>query len=410
MKWLDSALNLIGLERRDSRLAEWSPALAQLFGGVQTSAGVAVSASTALHSPVTLAACRAIFETCAQIPAHLYERGADGSRKRVTDHPAARVLGGPWAPWSGNFEGRAALGLDALLHGAGYAEVISAGAKREIHRLDPAATTIDWSSGEPVARTRAKGTERRVPWERLLVINTPGSTPGRQLCLVNLAREAIALDISMSAHQGRMLSNGARPSGLLKVGGKLSPERIKELRESWASMYAGGANSGKTAVLEDGWEFKELQFSSVDMEFMAQRKFVILEIARAFRVPPTLLADLERGTWNNTEQLATQFVTFGLLPWLQVWEEALSRVLIAPADRDRYFVEFQIADLLRADTVARFGALRQAVGGAWMTRNEARKIENLPPVEDGDELLLQAGQAPSTDQPPAVPAKPRAVA
>lgn len=402
---LDGFLKILGLERRDARLSTWSPELAAIFGAVPTSAGVSVTPSIALQSPVTLAACRAIFETCAQIPAHLYERAPDGSRERVTDHPAASVLGGPWSPWCGNFEGRAALGLDALLHGAGYAEVISAGSRREIHRLDPAATTIDWSGDEPFAKTTAKGIVRTIPWERLLIINTPGSIPGRQLCLTNLAREAIALDIALSNHQGRILANGARPSGLLKIGdGKLSPDRIKELRESWASIYAGGANSGKTAVLEAGWSFEELQFSSVDLQFMEQRRFVILEIARAFRVPPTLLADLERGTWN-TEQLGTQFVTFGLLPWLQVWEEALSRVLIAPTERDRFFVEFQIADLLRADTVARFGALRQAVGGAWMTRNEARKVENLPPVDGGDELLLQAGQGGADDVPPPNPAK-----
>lgn len=412
MTWLDKTLGLIGLERREARLSENSAILAALFGGGgPTAAGVTIGPSSALQSPVTLAACRAIFETCAQLPLHMYERGADGSRERVTDHPAVSVLSGQWSPWCGNFEGRSAVGLDALLHGAAYGEVIAGGNKREIHRLDPAATSVDWSGSEPVVKTTANGVERRIPWDKVLRIATPGSAPGRPLCLIHLAKEAIALDIAMSHHQARIMSAGARPSGLLTMGqGKLSPERIKELRESFSQMYAGGSNAGRTAVLEDGWKFEPLQFSSVDLEFMAQRRFVILEVSRAFRVPPTLLADLERGTWNNTEQLATQFVTFGLLPWLQVWEEALTRVLIPVADRGRYFIEFQIADLLRADLVARFGALRQSVGGAWMTRNEARKIENLPPVEGGDELLLQAGQGASADEPPTDQPKPRAVA
>ena len=39
-----------------------------------------------------------------------------------------------------------------------------------------------------------------------------------------------------------------------------------------------------------------------------------------------------------------------------------------------------------------FAAYRQAVGGAWATPNEIRKLEDLPPREDGDGLILQAGQ------------------
>ncbi|ORE94041.1 phage portal protein, HK97 family [Stappia sp. 22II-S9-Z10] len=370
--------------------------LLPLFGAQPTAAGVTVTAETALRSPTTLAAVRAISETLGAVPLHLYERGANGERSRSTAHPAAAILAGDWCPWCGGIETRTAMQMDALLPGAGYALVVRIGGRVvELHRIDPRHVTVDLDGSEPRFKVREDGIERTVDWRDILRIATPGSTLDRPVNLTNLAREAIALDILMADHQARLFSSGARPSGILKYDRAINPEQVARIREGFSTIY-GGNNSGRTAILEKGIEFDALQFSSVDSQFLELRRLVTQEIARAFKVPGTLIGDLERATWRNVEELNRQFVTMTLLPWAEVWQGALERLLLASDERAAFFVEAKFDDLLRGDLAGRFAAYREASGGAWLTPNEVRALENRPPIEGGDELIRQAGQEEAT--------------
>ncbi len=388
---LDRLASLFRLERR-SRLTDAEALM--IFGAQPTSSGVSVTAQTALRSPATLGCVRVIAETIGSLPVHLYRRAEDGSRQRDRDHPSAALLAGEWAPWAGGTDVRTAMQMDALLHGAGYALVIRTGGRpREIHRLDPTQTAIDMTGSEPVFSSKVNGVETVYDWRDILYIATPGSAPGRSLCLIDAAREAIGLDLIMAQHQGRIFAGGARPSGVLKTGkGKLSNERMEFLRAQFNATYGGVDKSGRTVILEDEWDFKATQFNSVDMQFLELRKLAAQDIARAFKVPGTLVGDLDRGTWRNVEELSRQFVQMTLLPWLEVWQGALMRTLLTPEERRDLFAEFVVDDLLRGDLVARFTAFRQAIGGSWLTPNEARQMENRAPIEGGDKLILQAGQ------------------
>jgi HK97 family phage portal protein len=382
---------LFGAEARS--LASPSRDLFALFGMSPTVAGVSIGGETALRSPTTLAVCRVISESVGSLPIHLFRRGANGARERDSDHPAASILSGDWCPWAGGVETRTSMQLDALLHGAAYAQVVRVnGQPRELHRLDPTAVSRDFSGGEPRFKIREEGRERILDWRDVVYVPTPGSAPGRIINLTHCCREAIAVDIAMSDHQARLFKTGARPSGVLKYSKMLGPEAAARLRESFSQAHSG-ENTGRTLVLEDGMEFEALQFSSVDLQFLELRRFAMQEIARAFKVPGTLIGDLDRATWRNVEELARQFLQFTLLPWLEVWQTALTRVLLTPEERKELFVEFIVDDLLRADLSARFTAYRNAVGGSWLTPNEARQLDNRAPVDGGDELIRQAGQA-----------------
>jgi HK97 family phage portal protein len=395
----DRLKTLLGFETRSS-LANPSPEMFALFGAFPTAAGVSVSAETALRSPTTLATCRVISESVGSLPIHLFRRGDDGARDRDTTHPAAVIMAGDWCPWAGGVETRTAMQLDALLHGAAYAQVIRTGnTPRELHRLDPTTVTRDTSRSEPRFKVRENGQDRFLDWRDVLYIPTPGSAGNRLVCLVNLCREAIAVDMAMAEHQARLFSSGARPSGVFKYSKTLGPEVLKRLRESFNASHAGGANSGRTLILEDGMEFEALQFSSVDLQFLELRRFAMQEIARAFKVPGTLIGDLDRATWRNVEELSRQYLQFTLLPWLEAWQAGLTRVLLAPEERKNLFLEFTVDDLLRADLANRFAAYRNAVGGAWLTPNEVRALDNRPSIEGGDELIRQAGQSEAAAAP-----------
>lgn len=392
-------LAAFGLERR-GQLSAWSPESAALFGGSPTAAGATVTALTAQKSAAALACIRVISTVVGGLPIHAFERQADGSRQRDRDSAISRLMAADWSPFASATDVRTAMTWDAICHGQAFAKILRTGDGRakEIWRLAPDAVAVDWSSGEPIYQCQENGQPVRLSYRDVVHLMTPGSAPGRVINTLQAAREVTACDLLMVEHQARLFANGARPGAVLKAGtGKLSDEAQKRLKASWEATYGGGANAGRTVVLESGWDFSQLALSSVDAQFLELRRLAIEEVARAFGVPGPLINDLARATWKNVTELNTQFLQMTLTPWLSAWEGCLSRALMTQDERETRFLEFETAALLRGDIQGRFEAYRNAVGGAWLTPDEARQRENLAPVEGGDRLLLQAGQSGAAD-------------
>jgi HK97 family phage portal protein len=394
-------------ERRDSTLSSPDAALLALFAGGWSFTGKPVTPQTAFRSSVAAAAIRVISETSGSLPIHIYRRSPDGSRERDTAHPASALLAGDANPWTGASQLRTQIQMDAILHRyGGFIQVIRAGGKvQELHRLPPGRVTpeINIDTGEPqYAVTYREGGTRTLSYTDVIHITTPGATFDRPLSLIEMAAPSISLDMTMVEHQARLFANGGRPSGILNMGAgkKLGVAAKEQLQNAWQSFVGGSENGGRTPILEDGLTFQPLTFNSVDLQFLELRRLTIEEVARVFKVPATLLGVLDRATWRNVEELARQFLQMCLLPWLELWQSALDRALFTKDERKDYFCEFVVDDLLRGDLLTRFVALRNAVGGAWMTANEARRLNNRPLVEGGDELILQAGQTASPDDAP----------
>lgn len=388
-----------GFEKRASTgtLAIPTELMFALFGAVPTAAGVSVSPDAALRSPIALACMRAIAESIASLPIDVMRRQADGTMQTDNGHPVADMLRGDWTPWLSGVETRAAMQMDAMQHGGGYALVVRVqGRATELHRLHPTTVSLEISGdGEPQYRISGG---RIVSWRDMLAIHTPGwaptaigVTPLKPYSLVELAREAIALDIVMARHQAQVFSRGARPGGLYSIDGKLNDDQYGKLL-AWILKNVGGDNAGTPLILDHGAKFTPTQFNSVDMQFLELRQFVVADIARVFRVPQTLVGDLQRAVWRNVEELGRQFLQFTLTPWIEVWEAALARVVLNADERKSSSIEFDDDQLLSADQAARFTALRNAVGGSFLTPDEARAMEGRSPIEGGDKLILQAGQ------------------
>jgi pantothenate kinase type III len=102
----------------------------------------------------------------------------------------------------------------------------------------------------------------------------------------------------------------------------------------------------------------------------------------------------------GVEQMSIGFVKYTLQRHLVKFEQEINRKVFRYAGR---FCEFATAGLERGDTKTRNEAYRIALGRAgepaWMTVNEVRRRENLPPVDGGDELATNAAvQPPGTQQ------------
>lgn len=370
-----------------------------------SSTGVAVGPETALRSPVSLACFRLLVDSISSIPIHVYERTADGGKKRATDHPAEKLLSGFSAPWESSETLRRKLTGDAILRGDGVAVATKVRDEvREIHRLDPGAVRIECSpSGEPrYTVTMAGGGTREYGWREIVHIPAVFNGGHSSKAIIDLCREAIGLDITMAQYQAKLFANGAKPGGYLKApAGKqpLSAVAVERLRNDWNNQHQGVENAGGTAILEGGYEFEQLSLSAVDAQFLELRRLAIEDITRGYGVPPVLVGVLDRAVWRNVEQLAQAWLTFGLRPWLNTWQSALERVLLTPKERETLFIEFLVDDLVRADVAARSESYFRAVGGPWLTPDEVRAADNLPPIAGGSTLRAPLNTAPATSKP-----------
>jgi HK97 family phage portal protein len=384
----------------ERKVLDTSNAWALLFAGYGTSSSVSVSYENALTCPPVRGAVAVLAESVAQLPLILYRRGDDGSKERATEHPLYEITHDAPNDFTCSFEFRRDLQADLLLHGHGFAHIgrsRASGQVVELIRIDPTAVTPDENdAGEPLYFvTDKQGVRRQIDRADILHLRALcGRSPLHDI------REAIGLSLVMEKHQALLFGNGARPAGMLRLKGRITPASLERLQADFAQKWSGAAGSGRTMILEDDAEFTPTMFNSVDLQFLELRRFQIAEISRALRIPIHLNGDWQRATWSNAEIAGQQFLSFTLLPWIKLWEGALRRSLLSPEERRDHYFEFLVDDLIRADIAARFEAYSKAVTNGLMSINEIRGLENRPPMPGGDELRVPMNTEPADQQEP----------
>jgi HK97 family phage portal protein len=226
-------------------------------------------------------------------------------------------------------------------------------------------------------------------------------------------QNAIGLSQALEAHGSTYFGNGARPGIVLESENPIPVEAAERLREQWERMHRGADRAFRTAVLPNGVKAHELSGSNEAAQFLETRQYQVIEICRAFRVPPHMIQDLTRSTYSNIEVQGTEFVQHCLLPHLKRWEAAISRDLIV--DDETYFAEHSVSGLLRGDHASRSAYYVSALQNGWMTVNEIRELENLNPIgPEGDKHFVQLNmttldkvgqQAPAAEPMPEPPAE-----
>ena len=125
-------------------------------------------------------------------------------------------------------------------------------------------------------------------------------------------------------------------------------------------------------------QFTPIAIAPEESQFIETQRFTVAQIARVFGVPPEMVGS-DAGnslTYSNVESRALDFLRYSVQPWLIRLETALSGVL--PRDQ---FVRFNAGGLLRATTKDRYEAHEVALRAGFLTINEVRALEDLPPLE-----------------------------
>ena len=374
-----------------------------LTGG-STASGINVNPTTALNCSAVFAAVRLLSESVASLPLHTYERLPDG-KQRTRVHPVSKLLATTPNPQQSSYSFRETLMGHVLTYGNAYAEIVRDGSGMPTALLPVTPDRVRVTIDESGAISYIVDEQITLDQDSMFHIAGLGFDGLIGYSPITLSRGSIGLAIAAEQFGASFFSNGARLGGVLEHPGKLSIEAADRLRESWGAAHSGSSKAGSTALLEEGLKWQQLGLSQEDAQYLQTRQFQVTEIARWYGIPPHLIADLDRSTYSNIEHQSIEFVTHSLRPWLVRWEQEIQRKLFPD---DTHFPEFVVDGLLRGDTRTRYESYRIARETGWMSVNEIRSLENLNPVEGGDQYIqpLNMGtvaEQPATDRSWAIP-------
>lgn len=413
------------LDRMESRSTTGSapprdPVVAAWFGGsANSSTGLSITPETAMRSTVVHRCVVLLAQTYAALPLHVFLEMDNGNKSIDKKHARYKLLHNRPNQFQTSFEWREMMAGHFALRNRAYSEIISTGGSAvdqliPLHpdrvrpfRAPDGRLAFEYSPPSGPARIIL---QHEMHFLHGMALGADGCTP---LSPVTACREAIGLALAAEEHGARLFGNGTRLGGVLTLpAGKTlkdDPARAK-LLDSWRKAQSGLKNVGKTAILEDGLEWKELGMTSQDAQFVELRKLQIPEICRIWGVPPHMVADLDRATFSNIEHQGIDFVTHTILPGAVRWEQAMRRDLFD--GDDSHCAEFNLSGLMRGDSDARSAYYSSALQNGYMTRNEVRALENAnrsdaPGMDDFSvqsnmtmvqflEQIAKAGQKPAT--------------
>jgi len=351
---------------------------------------VRVTPDASLRLSAVYACVRILSETMASLPIVLYRKRVDGGKDRVTDHWLHTLLCRRPNRYQNPFEWREMLQGHLALRGNAYCQIITnpRGEIVELVPIHPDRVRMELlRSGEFRYRVTDRfGDEAVLPRGDVWHLRGLSSDGLMGMSPIELARESLGMALAAQDYGSRFFANDAKPTGgwIEFPGSFKDAEAKKVFRESYQAAQSG-ANRGKVLVLENGMKFHEVGVTNKDAQFLELRKFQITDIARIFRVPPHMIADLDRATFSNIEQQSLEFVMHTMTPWAERWEASIGSELLL--EGDDLEVEFDFANLMRGDAASRSAYYQSGIQNGWLTRNEARVAENLNPLEGLDEPL-----------------------
>ena len=355
--------------------------------------GQVVNPETAESLATVYACVQAISETVASLPLIVYRRTDDGGRERVPDNPLYRVLHDAPNETQTSLEFREQMQAAVLLRGNAYAEIEwdGAGNVRSLTPIPTQNVTVVQLESRRHAYdvTDGKGRMRRLLPEEVLHLKDRGENGVTGRSRITITREVIGLAMAQHEHGARSFAGGTRLSGVLETPHVMATDQLDRLRDSWQAQFSGQANTGKTAILENGLTYKQMSMTLEDAEWIAAMQFSVEQVCRIFRVPPTMVGDLRHGNYSNTSELARHFVVHTLRRHLIMWEQGVMRALMGPLARARYLVEHNVEGLLRGDSENRADFYKSGIDAGWLLRSEARRLENLPAIEGIDDEAAQ---------------------
>lgn len=376
-----------------------SPELARWWGGTPTATGISVTEESAMTVSAVWSAVTMISDDIASLPLNLYKRLPTGGKDKFESHPLYRLLHDAPNPEMDSMVLRRTMQAHALLWQNAYAEIERDAAGRPVAMwpLMPECVRLERGVNGRLRYIvhNPSGSEVVIDPEDMIHLvgySHDGSTGSS---LVKQARESLSLGLAAERFGGSFFGNGATFGGVISYKGPRPPEMSEEnYRKALEARHQGVDRAHKLLALYNDASYTRMGIPPNEAQFLETRVFQIREVARWFKIPPHKLADLADATFSNVEQQNLDYYSSCLRPWLVLWQQQLSRKLIAKLERSQQFIEHDTHGFLAADAAGRAAQYSAEFQVAALTPNEIRGYENRDPLTGGDRSFIQMQYIP----------------
>ncbi len=352
-----------------------------------------VCSDAALQISAVYACVELLSQTISTLPLHVYRTDSKGVRTMSRDSRLWVLLHDKPNAWMTPCEFLSAMVANRMLRGNAFAKVVRDTTGEPVALIPLSADQMEVLVDETGTTYRyyQDGKTQILPGSD--VVHWKGLGNGFMgLSKLEYMRASANEAVNAQDNATKLYGKNSKPAGILQTESVLDDNQMKALKSRFNSM-ASSASTG-LYVVDRGLKFTQLSLSPADAQLLETRKFTVEEICRWFGVPGVLVNASGQTTWGSgIEQIVEGFHKFTVAPLCKQLEQALSRCLIADDATDTT-IEFKYEGFLRSTPQARADYYSKMVQNGAMTRNEVRRLENLPPVEGGDDLTAQSNLVP----------------
>lgn len=292
---------------------------------------------------------------------------------------------------------------DYLLYGSAYALKSTDGnLLTGLTYIHPNDITLElgFIGREPVAKFNINmyGSSFTVDPDELLIFIRQSTDGLEGHGVLHFGSNVIKQGINEQDKATEFFKNGALPTGVLKSQSKLSEGSLKRLRESWAKLFTGSGNAGKTVILEEGLEYQSISFNPETLQLLNSKGFTVAEICRLFNLPQSLVDSTVKGAYNSLEQQNLHYLYYTISPIIEKFIKSLNQCLLLEEEKGQKSFYIDTDDILTSSLEDRYKAHEIALKNTVKTTNEIRAEEGLPPLKGGDIRFIPLNTAMMDEQ------------
>jgi HK97 family phage portal protein len=362
--------------------------------GIPTASGIVVNEQTAMRVSTVYRCVSLLAGTIASLPCEVYRSGKDGRSDPAYDHPAYWLLQNEPNPMMTANNFWKSFLYKAFMRGNGYGLIARSGlgAPLAVFWIRPECVSVGYSPDY----TRHRYIIRKVngqtqTYDQDDVIHYPfigfDGLEGR--APLECGRDAIGLSAAGQEFNETFFTHGNASDIAMEFPGNLGKEQAQQILDAYEKNRTGMNKMRLPLIAQGGGKIHRLDFNASDSQLIESRAFSVEDTCRFFGVPPHMVGHTSKQTsWGSgIEEQTLGFVKFTLRDILKGLEQEIDRKVLRSG---RFFCKFNLDALLRADSKGRAEFFKAALGGTqspgFMTVNEVRALENLPPIEGGDKL------------------------
>lgn len=351
-----------------------------------------VTPDGALQISSVFACVELLAQTISTLPLYVYRDMPDGGRHPDRGSILWMLLHDRPNNWMTQSEFVSTMVVNRMLRGNAYAQIIrdSDGEPISLIPLSPDQMEVSIVAGKELYTYMQDGDIIAIAAENM--IHWKGLGNGYLgLSKLEYMRATTNEAINAQENATKLYGAGSKPSGVLYTDSSLDDKQLKAVSERFKGMTVRG---GGLYVADRGLKYTQLSLTPADAQLLQTRQFSVEEICRWFGVPGVLVGSNAQTTWGSgIAQIVEGFHKFTVGPLCKQLEQALTRRLI-PIEEQNVTIEFKLDGFLRTTPEARAAFYSTMAQNGAMTRNEIRRLENLPPVEGGDFLTAQSNLVP----------------